>query len=84
MLSVAQAPALEFKEKNPASIVNCNIDCSFFQAKLSSGNLLDVAQTIASAYLVAGSGGSKNANRRRAPSLIRFASHTSGELEVLN
>jgi hypothetical protein len=49
------------------------------QAKLSSGNLLDVAHTIASAYLVAGSGGCKNANRRRAPGLVRFASSSSGE-----
>ena len=51
----------------------------FLQAKLSSGNLLDVAHTIASAYLVAGSGGSKNANRRRAPGLVRFASSSSGK-----
>jgi hypothetical protein len=52
------------------------------QAKLSSGNLLDVAQTIASSYLVAGSGGCKNANRRRAPGLVRFASSSSGECGV--
>ena len=51
----------------------------FLQAKLSSGNLLDVAHTIASAYLVAGSGGCKSADRRRAPSLVRFASSSSGE-----
>ena len=61
-------------------LIKCNMHLTLLlQAKLSSGNLLDVAHTIASAYLVAGSGGCKNANRRRAPGLVRFASSSSGE-----
>jgi hypothetical protein len=52
------------------------------QAKLSSGSLLDMAETIATSYLIAGSNGwkssTKSSSRQRAPNLVRYMSSYSG------
>jgi hypothetical protein len=52
------------------------------QAKLSSGSLLDMAETIATSYLIAGSKGwkssTKSSSRQRAPNLVRYMSSYSG------
>lgn len=56
------------------------------QAKLSSGSLLDVAETIASSYLIAGSKGwnpSPKSSRQRAPNLVRYMSSYSGVRSVV-
>jgi hypothetical protein len=58
------------------------------QAKLSSGSLLDVAETIATSYLIAGSKGwkssTKSSSRQRAPNLVRYMSSYSGVCSVIN